>query len=214
VLSLVAVAGAQAQSLSEWEASSGVLPDEAGLGYTVIQAGNVPAPTLESGVLTVSTSQNADNYYYVQVEPDVEPDRAFTIDWEMRLLSGSSSSTARAPFMMFITIDENVGTLLGIDADRIFFVVAGLNAGPPALVDTDDAFHAYRLEHDGSGGFVLYQDDVQLLSAAAYESAGSHGPLKRFGWGEGSILARGSFEISSMTHDFPSGLFKDAFEIP
>ena len=211
---LFMVTEATAQSLSVWEASSGLFPEEAGLDYEVFTSGNVPPPTLESDVLTISTSQNADNYFYLQIEPDVQPARAFRAEWEMRLLSGSSSSTGRAPFMVFITMSENIGMLLGIDLDRIFFLVDGANPGSPALVDTDDAFHTYRLEHDGSGGLVLYQDNVQLLAGNAYESASSHGPNKRFGWGEGSTLANGSFEIKSMKHDFPSGLFKDAFEIP
>lgn len=132
----------------------------------------------------------------------------------MRLVSGASTSTTRAPAAIFLTTAPSIGISLHIDADRIFFAVGQGTNGPISNVDTDDAMHTYRLEHDGSGNFTLFHDDAEILNASAYESASDNGPVKRFAFGEGSNLAYGVSEWGSVRHDFLGTLFKDSFEAP
>jgi hypothetical protein len=195
-----------------WEASSGLTPDEIDPPFALVVAGGASEPTLNSGILTISTAQNAQNVAYQQMEPMIDTDAKFTFEWQLRVVSGSSSSNARGPVGIWFTLGGSYGTLLIIDIDRVFFNDGPLTPGQVATVDTDEAMHTYRLEHDGQGNFTLFYDDAELLMASAYFSVSDHGNIKRIGWGEGSTLAFGVSEWVSLSHNAINPFFKDSFE--
>ena len=200
-----------ADPVSTWDAASGLKPDEISEPYELVDNFGNP-PVLDTGKLIISTNENNHNVYYVQLEPLVVPTRKSTLILEMRLVSGSSSSTSRAPAAFLITIAPSIGTVVHIDVDRVFFSIGQSVIGPISNVDTDDAMHTYRLEHDGDGNFTLFHDDSEILTASAYESASDHGQVQRFAFGEISSFAFGVSEWGSVSHDFLELNFKDSYE--
>ena len=78
---------------------------------------------------------------------------------------------------------------------------ANNTAGPKVVVDTDEAFHTYRIEYDGSGGISLLYDSSQILTGSTFTSLPANGLLRRVFWGELSSFATGTSEWTSFRHD-------------
>lgn len=197
--------------VSNWDSASGLKPDEISEPYEIFNNTGVQ-PTLDAGKLTISTTADSQNVGYIQRESLVDPSREFTATVNMRLVSGTSSSPFRAPVGIFTTIAPSIGLVLWIDVDRVFFGVDRFVNGPISNVDTDDAMHTYRIEHDGAGNFTLFHDDVEILSATAWESSQDHGVVRRFIFGDGSSNAQGVSEWSLVNHNFLDPIFRDSFE--
>jgi len=197
--------------VSNWDSASGLKPDEISEPYEIFNNSGVQ-PALDAGKLIINTTTNSQNVGYIQREPLVDPSRKFTATVNMRLASGISTSPFRAPVGIFTTIAPSVGLILWIDIDRVFFGVDRLVNGPISNVDTDDAMHTYRIEHDGAGNFTLFHDDIEILSATAWESSQDHGLVRRFLFGDGSSHAHGVSEWSLVNHNFLDPIFRDSFE--
>jgi hypothetical protein len=199
--------------VSNWDPASGLKPDEISEPYELLNNSGVQ-PVLDAGILTISTTSDSQNVYYIQRQPLVGPSRKFTATVNMRLVSGTSTSPFRAPVAIFTTISPSVGLVLFIDVDRVFFGVDRFVNGPIANVDTDDAMHTYRFEHDGTGNFTLFHDDIEILSATAWESTQDHGTIRRWAFGDGSSNAHGISEWGQVTHNFLDPIFQDSLEEP
>jgi len=203
-LTLVALAAASAPAaagyVSSWNAASGLYPDQISPPYSLFDSS--PAdPVLAGGVLTVSTSAQLQQMYYRQLDPIVDTSGAFFIEARLRLVSGAASHASRAPISITFTTAPNVGNALQIHHDSVFFLTDNLVAGTKVAVDTNDAFHTYRIESDGAGGLTLDWDGTQILTGATFLSADANGPTERITWGQGSQLAFGTSEWAYFTHD-------------
>lgn len=199
--------------VSNWDPASGLKPNEISEPYELVNTYSAP-PVLDSGKLIMSTPQVSYSQFYIQREPLVDPSRKFTMSMKMRLVSGTSITEFRAPIGIFFTIEPSVGLILWIDVDRVFFGIDRFVNGPISNVDTDDAMHTYRIEHDGAGNFTLFHDDIEILSASAFESTQDHGTVRRFAFGDGTNGAYGVSEWGLVTHNFLDPIFKDGFEDP
>ena len=146
--------------VSNWDPASGLKPNEIPEPYELVNTYSAP-PVLDSGKLIMSTPQVSYSQFYIQREPLVDPSRKFTMSMKMRLVSGTSITEFRAPIGIFFTIEPSVGLILWIDVDRVFFGIDRFVNGPISNVDTDDAMHTYRIEHDGVGNFTLFHDDIK-----------------------------------------------------
>lgn len=197
--------------VSNWDPASGQKPDEISEPYELGNNSGVQ-PVLDASKLTISTTTNSHNVFYIQREPLVDPSRKFTATVKMRLVSGTGTSPFRTSTGIAFTIAPSIGIVLWIDVDRVFFGVERFVNGPIANVDTDDAMHTYRFEHDGAGNFTLFHDDIEILSASAFESAPDHGTVRRFIFGDLSSTAHGVSEWGLVTHNFLDPIFRGSFE--
>ena len=68
--------------------------------------------------------------------------------------SGAAPSSIRAH--IFFTQSSELGNGLFIGVDEIFLLVANNVKDVSAFVDTDDAFHTYRIEVDGAGNISVF----------------------------------------------------------
>lgn len=139
--------------------------------------------------------------FYIQREPIVDTSGPFFIEARLRFVSGSSSLASRAPISIAFTTAPNIGTTLFIGLDRVFFNTGDATAGPSAVVDTNGAFHTYRIDYDGAGALSLAYDGNTVLAGATFTSASFNGPQERIAWGEGSILAFGTSEWQYFQHN-------------
>jgi PEP-CTERM motif-containing protein len=201
LLSAMASQEALAGFVSDYQASSGLFPNQISPPYTLIDTADPEAPALSGGVLTLGTSSNSESMFYTQLEPIVDTSGAFFIEARVRFVSGSSSSTARAPITISFTTAPNVGNALFIGLDRVFFNTAEATAGPSALVDTNGAFHTYRIDYSGAGALTLAYDGVPVLAGTTFTSASFNGAQERIAWGELSILAFGTSEWQFFRHN-------------
>jgi hypothetical protein len=200
-----------ADLVSLWDPSSGLKPDEISEPYELIDNFTTP-PYLESGKLIISNTSPSNIQLYIQREPLVDPSVPFSVTVNMKLVSGVSSSEYRAPAAIVFTIAPSRGIILWIDIDRVFFGKDRFVNGPVANVDTDEAMHAYRIEHDGDGNFTLFHDDVEILTGSAFESTPDHGPVRRFAFGDVTNASYGVSEWGAVSHNFINPVFRDSFE--
>ena len=197
---LCAVSTHAAQVL-DWQAASGLLPDQISPAWTLIDSATIENPALVGGVLTLSTSVEAENMAYIQTEPLIDTVSPFYIEARVRYVSGFSSSAARAPIIIGLTTAPNIGNILFIGEDEVFFNVANHTAGAKISVDTNDAFHTYRIEYDGAGGLNLLYDGGAILTGSTFDSAPFNGSQQRIFWGEASLLTYGVSEWISVEHN-------------
>jgi len=67
--------------------------------------------------------------------------------------------------------DGTQGNALFVGQDEIFLLADATTRGAAASVDTDDAFHTYRIEMDATGAIQVYYDGVPTLAGQAFPSA-------------------------------------------
>lgn len=189
--------------VSNYQASSGLLPNQISPPYTLFDDANPENPSVAGGILTLSTSENAERIFYSQLAPVVDTSGAFFIEARMRFVSGSTSSPSRAPFSISFTTAPGVGNALFIDRDSVFFNIASNTAGPKVAVDTDGAFHTYRIDYSGAGGLTLRYDGnpVPILVGSTFSSLDFNGSQERIAWGPGSILSFGTSEWQYFQHN-------------
>lgn len=182
-----------------WDAGSG-LPDVVCSPWTLGDTAAPEEPFLAGGVLTISTDADAEKMFYQHLDPAVDVPNPLVMETRMRLVSGSSSSDTRAPALVAFTTSPGVGNILLVKADEISLLATGTTVGDTAAVDTDDAFHTYRIEVNGTSVEVFY-DDVSTLTGSTVGSVGTFQLQDRIVWGEGSGVAHGTSEWEFFNHN-------------
>jgi cysteine-rich repeat protein len=100
---------------------------------------------------------------------------------------------------------------LEIGVDSIFLLAGNLTMGDSAVVDTDEAFHTYRIEIAGDDSVEVYYDDVLTLTGQAFADVREAG---RLSWGNSSVLSQGVSEWLSFSHDGLTPLCGDGIVDP
>ena len=195
---------ASAQLMSNWDASSGVFPDQvtpACAAWTLFDNANPEDPVLGSGLLTINTSSDTENMFYIQTEPAVDTSGSFFIESRLKYISGSATDPSKTSTNILFTTAPNIGNGLFIGSDEVYFLTGNNLKGPTASVDTDDDFHTYRIDVGSSGAFTLSYDGNNILSGTTFTSIPSNGSQERILWGEASSFATGESEWSFVRHN-------------
>ncbi|HVS18231.1 MAG TPA: hypothetical protein VMT18_06495, partial [Planctomycetota bacterium] len=195
--------GAHAQTVVTWSASSGEFPEAP--CWTLVDSADPEQPLLQNGALELGTSANAENLYY-QWQSKLTFPSTFVFEARVRWLSGSSSTPVRAPVTLSFTMAPLVGNALFIDQDEIFVLASNTVKGASAVVDTDDAFHTYRIEVTGTtaGSSVeVYYDGeaTPRLQDVLINDASVASTQPRLYFGEASILAFGTSAWELVSHN-------------
>jgi len=201
-LSVVALSISAHAANFDWEASSGVLPDQGGM----IQFKNTTTngPVLENGALNITTQNDPDEMGYEAYGTNVLMPLNLVFEAEVLVLSDSTQNPDRRSAGMWCAFSNLVGNTLWIGAGAICIDSANETIGAIAYVDTTSAFHTYRMEVEGvtSGSAVrVYQDGVLQLNGSLFVSAteNSGGPL--VGFGDGTTLAHGSAQYRAFRYN-------------
>ncbi len=200
-----------------YDASTGLLPNESHPVWTLYDTAFPENPVVSAGRLTLATSQDSENMYYIQTDV-VVPD-PLVIEARVKRSSGTTYSDARAPIVVAFTISPSVGNALWIGNDEMFLLAGNMVRGETAVVDTDNGFHTYRIEVDSTGaitdnGFHTYRievdstgaiqvfyDDVLKLDGTVFTHTGANGLVTRVLWGDLSIHAHGASEWQLVRHN-------------
>jgi hypothetical protein len=186
-----------------WEASSGLYPDQISPPYTLFDTAAAD-PVLSGGVLTLTSSTGALDllgYDHSGAILDVPPN--LQIEAAVRFVSGSSATPNRAPIGIQFVTAPGATNFLFIEADTIFTNNPGDVRGPSAPLDTDDAFHTYRIEVVGTGvgsPFNVFYDNGALpVLTGALINSGVGAPF--IDWGDLSDSTGGVSEWQRFQHN-------------
>lgn len=188
-----------------WEASSGLLPDQVDPAWSLTDSAPAADPVLSAGVLTLATGAQSQNMFYSMNGSDLDfsATGGYWLEGTMKFVSGSQAAGwNRAPAVMLMRFDNQNMAVLEIRQDSIFIRNGDNSIGAiNNSVDTDGAFHTYRMEITGkSVGSVVnvYQNGLLVLSDNSVYSAAGAGSVA---FGESSILATGTSQWTSFSHN-------------
>lgn len=187
-----------------WQASSGLTPDAVTDGLTLFDSASPENPLISGGKLTLSTSTGAEDMYYLHQGSMMSISDLPQIDFRMKYVSGSFSG-ARAPAMIAFGVGAGVGAQVLLKQDLVQTSDAnGSTIVQSASVDTDDAFHDYRISLSGTSdgsAFTVYQDNVALFSDVLGTRVASFGTTPNVAFGDMSSVAFGVSEWESFSHN-------------
>jgi len=188
-----------------WDAYLGRLPTELTSAWDWVPPSSGEEATMASGVLTIRSENNvADYVYFRQLDSDISMPNNLWIEARARYVSGTDTTAGRTPMCILFTTEPNVGNSVWIGEDRIAVMTALWTEGATANVDTNDAFHTYRIEVDGiSAGntFRVYYDGAVTLTGTTFSDVTSHGSVARVVWGDGTKYEGGVSEWQYVAHN-------------
>jgi len=187
---------------SNYQSSSGLLPTAVCPPWALTDTSSPEDPFLSGGNLVVGNDTNSELMFFIQTAPDIAIPSSLVIEARMRFVSGSSSFSSRAPSVIGFTTSANVGNLLFIAQDEIFFLAPGDVKGATAVLDTDGAFHTYRVEVTGSAINVFYDGGASaVLTSTTFTDVPLFGAVIRILWGELSTVALGTSHWEFFRHN-------------
>jgi hypothetical protein len=190
---------------NRWDAASGLRPDQMLYRWPLYRSGSPPLPVLAGGVLTFfSTNAFSDNEFYIQSGDMLAMPSRLVIEAQVRYVSGSTSRADRAPASIGFSTAYAVGDSLWIGPDEIWLMSSLTTKGETAVVDTDSAFHTYRIEVEGlpaGSAIKVYYDGDLTLTGSLIADVNVAGDTPRVSWGDGTSYANGVSEWRYVWHN-------------
>jgi hypothetical protein len=190
-------------SIVSWVASSG-FPQTSSMPWLYYRE-PMESATIQGDMLRLATDLPGARATYFQ-EYDVlsVPDN-LVIEATMRFVSGNTTTptVAGTGAGIYFYTEKGVANRLWIDKDSIF-VNAGSRffRGPALALDTDSAFHTYRIEFRGKeegSRFDVFYDEIYALSGTLYSDDEDQEP--EIAWGDITYEASGISEWKSFSHN-------------
>lgn len=185
-----------------WDASSGLLPDQASPPW-ILDSTSPNQPVLTNNALLITTSASAEHLAYVMTGPILAGITNLEMTVNMRVVSGSLYGDFRGPATIGITMAPDVGVNLWMGDDGITLNSAPDTPGPKASVDTTNAFHTYTIQVSGTnvGSAVkVYYDGAQVLGGRTYAAHPGHFYSEpSVHWGDGTAWTSGVSEWRLVT---------------
>jgi hypothetical protein len=187
-----------------WYASTGLLPDQTTTNW-VLSDTAVANPALSGGIMTLATSANSEGMNYRQTANLALPSN-WTIEFSAKFDSRNATANNNSSMAIFFTTASSVGNILYLRQDDIWLANGFLVRGPAATVDTDNAFHTYRIELSGttSGSAVkVYYDNgaLPVLTHQLVTDATLNGGSQRIGFGDATAGDSGVSEWEYFWHN-------------
>jgi hypothetical protein len=187
---------------SAWTAASGVLPSAANPPYSFYEE-LTASVSLGAGVLKLDTSPASSRATYFQESDALSVPPNLVVEARVRFVSGTSDVPGHAPAGISFYPSKGVANSLWIGRDEVF-VNAGTRfaRGAVAGVDTDGAFHDYRIEVQGTSAgsrLDVFYDGAPLLTGALFLDDPDQ--EAEIGWGDLAYDASGVSEWQSFRHN-------------
>jgi len=183
---------AMAQFNSDWEGSSGVTPDSTCPKWTLYSFFGASTPTLLGDTLQITTTSNLQANWYAMGTPDIASTPTFILEFRVKYVSGTTANPNRAPIGITVQPGGQYGTAVWIGVDEVFTWAGFEIRDATAFVQTDDAFHTYRIEHDlASHELRIYYDGSLIIVSSTYLHAGFWTIAPVVEWGDFSNSVSG-----------------------
>ena len=191
---------------SIWNASAGKTPDLANPPWTLVTNTGSSYSLPAGGPLTLTAPANAQSILYYQLATNLAIPSVLGIQATVRVLSSQSSVNYRAGTAIIFQNSNSIGNALYLGNGNIFLLSPsdplGDTLGPLATVDTEGAFHTYRIEVNGTetaGGIVtVFYDGSPVLTGATFKNINT---LAGIAFVEGGLSANGSAAWQSFEHN-------------
>jgi hypothetical protein len=186
--------------IADWNAGDGKFPEQACPAWELTDTA-AQNPVFSAGKLRLSTSTNSEIMDYIQYEPDIAFPATPFIEARMRFVSGTSTTSVKTAAVIGFTTAPTVGNTLFIGQDEIFLLANASTRSATAFVDTNDAFHTYRIELGAGGTITVFYDGNQILTGATFADVNHNGNLRRIFWGDGTLTAAGTSDWEFVRHN-------------
>jgi hypothetical protein len=197
-------AGSAVAATNAWFASTGFLPDQVTTNWALSDT-SVNDPFISAGAMTLSTAASSEGMFYRQTANLAIPAN-LTMEFRARMLSRNTVANNNSPMAIFFTTGSGVGNILYFGLDDLWLANGFLVRGPSASVDTDGAFHTYRIEVNGvaSGSPIkVFYDNgaLPLFTGALVTDATLNGSSQRIGFGDATAGDSGMTQWEYFYHN-------------
>jgi len=201
-VALCLVPAIHASAIASWTGTSGLLPTSATPPW-LYYGEPADTATLTNDFVTLETNPDSARATYFQEYYALAVPDNLVIEATMRYVSGSSATPGRTAAGISFFPSKGVANWLWIGPDAIFVNAGGrFIKGAEAAVDTNDAFHTYRIELQGTGngsGFDVFYDGALMLSGTLFPDDEDQDP--ELGWGDVAYEASGISEWKGFSHN-------------
>jgi hypothetical protein len=205
LLGVAGVAASRAGEISHWSAASGLLPNQLTSDWTMIDTAPLHDPVLSGGHMGLATQAKWETMYFEQFN-GLHFGSSLTIEFRARFGSRVDSADSYSPAFVYFAFGSGLGSVLYLGEDDVWLANGNVVRGPGAGVDTDDAFHTYRLEIGGltAGSPInVYYDNSPspLFGGVVFQNNEFNGPSQRLGFGDGTHGDSGYSEWEYLWHN-------------
>lgn len=188
--------GAFAGWASVYDASTGLYPDEVEPAWNMTKVGYNSKISIVDGILAISTDIYTRDFLYFRQNlaegQGPTEGKPWVIEASVRYVSSTDYNNHRSPVAIGFTPAIGTNNVLFLEKDRIFLLDEYGKAGSSVEVDTDDAFHVYRIVIDHNGGVEVYYDGELVLEGQTYYYY-AYDELMVW-WGDGTLGEYGASE--------------------
>jgi hypothetical protein len=197
---------AQISYNSFWNASAGNTPDLANPPWTLDTNTGSSYSLPAGGPLTLTAPANFQSILYYQLATNLAIPSVLEIQATVRVLSSQSSVNYRAGTAIIFQNSNSIGNVLFLGNGNIFLLSpsdpSGDTLGPSTAVDTEGAFHTYRIEVNGTeaagGAVAVFYDGGPVLTGTTFQNINT---LAGIAFVEGGVSANGSAAWQSFEHN-------------
>jgi hypothetical protein len=187
-----------------WYVSTGLFPDQTTTNW-VLSDTAVGSPVLSGGQMTLATAANAEGMFYRQTA-NLSIPASLTMEFRAKFDSRNTTANNNSPMAIFFTTAANVGNILYLGQDDVWLTSGFLIRGPSASVDTDSAFHTYRITlggtTSGSAIKVFYDNGASpIITHQLVTDSTLNGAALRIGFGDATAGDSGVSEWEYFWHN-------------
>jgi hypothetical protein len=184
---------------SMWRAETDVFPDTH-CPWVLSDTADPEAPVLTDDLLTLATSNSAENLYYEQSDFLAVPE-FLIISARLRVVSESHlEGNPRRGVGIEFAVDADSANFLWVGRDTVFLWDAFAHQGATAFVDTDDSLHTYDIKVVNQTDITVHQDGVPILSGAIVGTGGNI-LMPTLAWGDLTLSSAAVSEWAFFMHN-------------
>jgi hypothetical protein len=192
LLSVVAIAGSLFTShaaIESWSASSGLWPSQASTNWTYNGSSLSTTPAIYGHFMLIDTTQNR-RLSYFESTGCLDIPNNLTIEFNTRMWWRNACLDTVSPAAVFFGLGNGLGSVLYLGRDDVWLSGGnGTRGAGNSSVDTDNAFHTYRIEVSGvtlgSAINVFYDNSATpLFTGSVFYDPALNGNTERIGFGD------------------------------
>lgn len=181
-----------------WSASAGLLPDTDCFWHLITT--NPALATLGGGSLQIATGAPGDGHYYYEAGADLAIPDPWVIEARVRVDTDLGTGQAATSAAIGFATAADVENILFIGAGQIYLWSSYFVIGPQATLDTQSAFHTYRIEVTAAGAVSVFYDGTLTLSGVVYFDIAFEDSTYLW-WGDGTSHASGTSHWEYLAHN-------------
>jgi hypothetical protein len=183
--------------VAEWSASDHCNPDQV-CSWTSFDSAVPENPACAGSALRLQTSDAAEFMHY-ETSASLDVPGTWIIRARLRVLAEAHSAADKRGVQIGFVRSADSGNFLQIGVDELFLWDGFEDPGPVVAVDTDGAFHDYRIEITATEARVYHDDVLKTTMPLINHVALPNSPYLY--WGDGTGTASSTSDWESFSHN-------------